>query len=172
MKISADQIAEKEIAGKTKDGRPVVYIATNGGLHAFFCKDEEGNTCSIGAAPHKGIAKFLAGKKEDITWNSAFSKSEATLEKSEEALFQKLRKVMFMPCVMLGEIEPAKSDTFVLYHVNKQAIEVVSKSEIEEDIKNGEVDRFDLIRDVSITSPAICIQDHPQFLNSFGGTHE
>lgn len=77
MKIDKDQIAETFIAGKTKDGKNIVYVATHGGLHAFFCKDEDGNVSSIGAAPHKAIARFLAEKKEPgIKWNEDFNKSE------------------------------------------------------------------------------------------------
>ena len=95
MKISADQIEDKGIAGKTEDGRPVVYILTKGGLHAFFVKTAEG-IASIGAAPHLAIARFLAGKKEKINWEEGFEKSE-NLAKSEALQFQKLRKMMFMP---------------------------------------------------------------------------
>jgi hypothetical protein len=77
MKIDKDQIAETFIAGKTKDGKNIVYVATHGGLHAFFCKDENGDISAIGAAPHKSIAKFLAEKKESgIKWNEELDKSE------------------------------------------------------------------------------------------------
>lgn len=77
MKIDKDQMAETFIAGKTSDGRNVVYVATHGGLHAFFCKDKEGNISAIGAAPHRAISRFLAEKKEPgIKWNEEFNKSE------------------------------------------------------------------------------------------------
>jgi hypothetical protein len=171
MKITADQIDSKAIAGKTEDGRAVVYVSTKGGLHAFFCKDESGNTCSIGAAPHRAIAQFLAGKKENITWESDFKKSETNLAKSEEALFHKLRKIMFMAPVVLGSVDPQMSDTFALYDVAKHTIEVISKAELEEDIKHGKVDRFALVRDLSLSIRSTCIQDHPEFSSLFEVTY-
>jgi hypothetical protein len=171
MKLTADQIDSKAIAGKTTDGRAVVYVSTKGGLHAFFCKDEAGNTCSIGAAPHRAIAQFLAGKKENITWESDFKKAETNLAKSEEAFFQKLRKVMFCPPVMLGAVDPSLSESFALYDVAKQTIEVVSKAELEDDIKHGKVDRFALVRDLSLSMRSTCIQDHPEFASLFEVTH-
>src|ERR1051326_2469549 len=96
MKLSADQIEKKTIAGTTKEGNPVVYIATKGGLYAFFTKDEEGNIASIGAAPQRAIAKFLASKKKDIAWKDDFHKSE-DLAKSEGELFQRMRSALFTP---------------------------------------------------------------------------
>jgi hypothetical protein len=166
MKLTADQIDSKAIAGKTEDGRPVVYVCTRGGLHAFFCKDEDGNTCSIGAAPHKAIAQFLANKKEKIKWEDDFKKSEEDLAKSEADLFMKLRKLMFMPSLTKGEL-PNADQNFIVYDTNKSTIEVVNAEDLEDDIHAGKVDRYALIRDMALSNPPVCAQDHEMFADLF-----
>ena len=162
MKIPSDQIEEKALAGKTKDGRNVVYVHTRGGLHALFAKDENGDIVSIGAAPHKAIAKFLAGKKEEIEWNKDFLDNKDSLEKSENDFFQKLRTVMFMKSAIS---EP--SSVFLVYDVNKASIEVMKKSELEASAKAGQVDKYTLIRDTNLTSKAMPIKDHSDFEDIF-----
>jgi hypothetical protein len=165
MKISNDQIDKKSIAGKTKDGRAVVYIATKGGLHAFFCKDkEEGHIASIGAAPHKAIAKFLASKKEDIEWNKDFDKESSELNKSEAKLFSKLRKAMFVPSLTSSS---SQTGVFLVYDTVNLNISLMSKAEIDEDIKNGYLSKYLLIRDTSLTSPATPLVDHEEFAETF-----
>lgn len=154
MKISADQIEKKAIAGKTKSGNPVVYIATKGGLHAFFTKDEDGNIASIGAAPHRAIAKFLAGKKADIEWKEDFHKSE-DLEKSEEALFQGMRTAVFAP----AQGGPERTGVIIVYDTKKSTIEVMNKSELKEEIKHGQVSSFAFCRDSSLNEEVMLVRD-------------
>jgi hypothetical protein len=166
MKITADQIDFKAIAGETKDGRSVVYIATKGGLHAFFCKDEEGQIMSIGAAPHRAIAKFLAAKKEKIEWSKDFEGDG--LNKSEADFFQKLRKVMFMDQVQLGDKAATMSDTFLVYDVRKSEIEVVKREDLEEQIKKGTVDKYALVRDMNLSQKVQVLKEHDEFADLFG----
>ncbi len=154
MKLSADQIEKKAIAGKTKEGNPVVYIATKGGLHAFFTKDEEGNISSIGAAPHRAIAKFLAGKKYDIEWKDDFHKSE-DLEKSEGQLFQRMRGALFTPLSTNGE----KTGVYMVYDIHKGSIEVMRKAELMEELKSGATNKYAIVRDTSLSSPVTLAQD-------------
>lgn len=154
MKISADQIEKKAIAGKTKSGNPVVYIATKGGLHAFFTKDEEGNVASIGAAPHRAIAKFLAGKKHEIEWKDDFHKSEE-LEKSEEALFQGMRTAVFAPPQGGTEL----TGVMIVYDTKKKTIEVMNKSELKEEIKHGTVSGFAFCRDSSLNEEVTLVRN-------------
>lgn len=163
MKISSDQIENKSIAGKTKDGRPVVYIATKGGLHAFFMKDEDGSISSIGAAPHRAIAKFLAGKKADIEWKEDFAKSE-DLEKAEDALFQRLRKAVFCPSAS-GDQTP--SGVYMVYDIEKGQIDVMKKEQLEEEVKTGKVSSWALVRDTSLLAKASFIKDSDGFDHLF-----
>jgi hypothetical protein len=163
MKISSDQIKTKAIAGKTKDGRPVVFIATKGGLNAFFVKGEDGTISSIGAAPHRAIARFLAGKKEDIDWNDDFAKSEDSLEKSEDVLFQKLRSAIFCPQVDHDEAAVKKSDVYMVYDITKCSIAVMSKAELEQEIKDHRADELSLIRDTSLSDRATLLKDSSIF---------
>jgi hypothetical protein len=61
--IESHHIEEKSVVGKnTRNGTPVVYIKTHGGLHCFFANMDGVIRC-VGAAPHKAIAKFLAEKR-------------------------------------------------------------------------------------------------------------
>lgn len=154
MKISADQIEHKAIAGKTKDGHPVVYIATKGGLHAFFTKDEDGSISSIGAAPHRAIAKFLAGKKADIEWKEDFHKSE-DLEKSEQVLFDRLRKAVFSQHAGGSE----QTGVFMVYDLQKKTIEIMKKTELQEEIKSGQVSKYALVRDTSLNGSVSMVRD-------------
>jgi hypothetical protein len=154
MKISSDQIEKKAIAGKTTDGKPVVYIATKGGLHAFFMKDEDGSISSIGAAPHRAIAKYLASKKHDIKWKEDFHKSE-DLTKSEGELFQRMRNAILTPLSTNGD----KTGVYMVYDINKGSIEVMRKSDLMEELKSGTVSRYAMVRDTSLSSPVTLAQD-------------
>lgn len=164
MKIPPDEIDIKEVAGKTKDGRPVVYIATKGGLHAFFSKDEDGKVAAIGAAPMKAVAKFLAGKKEDVRWNEEFSKSE-DLSKSEKGLFDDLRKMMFLPSLPEAE----RSDVYLVYDTSAVTISMIAKSELEEEIRTNKINRFSLLRDMSMVNAFYTVHSHPDFKHLFKG---
>ena len=159
MKIESGHIDKKEIAGTTKDGRSVVYIATHGGLHAFFVKSDSGEVTAIGAAPHKAIGKFLAEKKEPgIKWSEDFNKAES-LSKSEDT-FEKLRKFMFAT-VPLMKSEP--SDIYIVYKINQKEISAMKKSEVVDAIKSKEVSPYDLIRDLHAQRLAACVKDYEEF---------
>jgi hypothetical protein len=151
MRISADQIEDKGIAGKTEDGRPVVYILTKGGLHAFFVKTAEG-IASIGAAPHLAIAKFLAGKKEKINWEEDFTKSEG-LAKSEVDQFQKLRKMMFMPSF---DKAVGPEDLLMVYNFERMQIDVLKT----EDFAESDYAKSCLVRSCALTEPPVLIEEY------------
>ena len=167
MKLSADQIEEKCIAGKTKDGRPVVYVLTKGGLHSFFCKNTEGQIMSIGAAPHKAIAKFLSGKKEDIEWNKDFNNKTGKIDKSDNTIYTMLRKAMFAKPLIKKESQP--SDVYIVYDINKEEISLMKHSEISNAIKDNKLQKFALIRELSLKSKAIFVKDHDSFSKLFEG---
>jgi hypothetical protein len=159
MKIEPGHIDKKEIAGTTKDGKNVVYIATHGGLHAFFIKSDSGEIVAIGAAPHKAIGKFLAEKKEPgIKWKEDFlGKSEAA---SKEDLFLKFRKFMFTD-VPLQKTE--QTDIYLVYRVDHLEIVAMKKHEVIESLKSGTISKYDIIRDINAFQKASCIKDHEDF---------
>lgn len=157
MKISSDQIQGKPvIAGKTKDGRPVVYVNTKGGLHAFFTREDDG-IVSIGAAPHRAIAKFLAAKKTEIEWNEDFEKSENMIAKSEIDLFEKLRKAMFVPS--MPGVEGGMTDTFMVYDISKKTIEIMKKEQLDQEVANKSISEWALVRDTSLHKRAVFVKD-------------
>lgn len=155
MKIPADQIAIKGIAGETKDGRKVVYIATHGGLHAFFCKNSNGDVEAIGAAAHKAIARFLASKKEDISWEKDFDGANEKIEKSHREYFNNLRKAIFFN----GTLDSPKTDVYLVYNIMNQVIQAMHKSELEDAIKSGDISGWDMIRDTSLSESVKFIRD-------------
>lgn len=146
MKIDADQIEKKSIAGQTKDGRNVVYIKTLGGLHIFFCKNQEGKIESIGAAPHRAIAKYLSSKKEDIAWKDDFHKSE-DLAKSEIEQFERLRNLVFFPA---SKDAVGPSDILLVYDTATSKIDIIKS----EDFIRTDYDEYCLVRDCSLQHPA------------------
>ena len=165
MKIPREQIETRKIAGKTESGSPVVYIATKGGLHAFFAKNGEGQTEALGAAPHRAIAKFLAEKKDPkIKWEDDFLEKSEDLAKSEGDLFMKLRKMILMPCVDVG-VKP--EEIYLVYDTVEKNIEIIKKTDLIESLEKGEHDSYSLIRDACLTSPASIIKDHDDFSKFF-----
>lgn len=163
MKLDASQIKEKTVAGYVgKD--PVVYVYSHGGLHAFFKKDDDGNITSIGAAPHKGIAKFLATKKEpQIKWEKDFL-DDGHLSKSEGDLFLELRSAIFSPSM---EIKKSESTVYYLYDTTQKTIEILDKAEIQERIDNKEVDLYCFIRNTDLSREASILKYSDEFM--FGG---
>ena len=72
-----------------------------------------------------------------------------------------------MPTVSLSKVEATAADTFVVYDVSKGKIEVMSKSEAQEEIKAGKISRHALVRDLTMTVPAMCAQDHDELSDLF-----
>lgn len=64
MKITRDQLkGEPKKIGKTKEG-DVFHVATKGGFNIIMLK-ADGQTKMLGAAPHIGIAKYIAKKNAE-----------------------------------------------------------------------------------------------------------
>jgi hypothetical protein len=127
MKLKDTDIAVKSIAGECKDGKPIVYIQTTGGLHAVFKKAKDNQIEAIAAAPHIGIMKWLAEKKEpDLKWKEGFENDD--LNKSEQVYFQELRKMIFSPKT---ETPINKNeDMYLVYDYNNSKIELIQKEEL------------------------------------------
>lgn len=154
MKISADQIESKKVAGKTKDGNPIVYVITKGGLHAFFSKNKDGEIDTLSAAPHRAIAKWLAEKRSpDIEW------SELDLEKAEVDLFNRVRNVIFSKPINT----PAQPEqqSYLVYDIAKCDIEVMTKAEIAANLAT--ISQYALIKDLALTKPAELLKESPDF---------
>ena len=166
MKITEKQLKDKQLAGKTKEGKPVLYVETHGGLHLFFVKKDK-KLESLSAAPHKAIAQWMAEKKEKINWGKDFlGKSEMAmdLQKNEEALFLKLRSLLWGKSQ--DSIEKNR-DSFLLYDHHSKEFQFLGKSELIEEIEEGKVNRFSVIRELSLEDPASLISDHKKFKDLF-----
>lgn len=95
LQITPEHIASKKVIGKLKNNK-VFHIATTGGLNVVIVAKAVPEI--IGAGAHKGLAKFLAKRKEpDIEYNE-LEKSDVDpvyfqhLIPKYEAIVEALRK--------------------------------------------------------------------------------
>lgn len=131
MKLKDTDIAVKSIAGECKDGKPIVYIQTTGGLHAVFKKNKDSQIEAIAAAPHIGIMKWLAEKKEpDLKWKEGFENDD--LNKSEKVYFDELRKMIFSP--KAKNLISKNEDIYLVYDYHSNKIEMMDKEELKDTI--------------------------------------
>jgi hypothetical protein len=164
MKIEENQIAQKEIVGKTGDGEPVVMILTHGGLYAFFSKKDK-TIESLGMAPHRAIAAWMAEKKDpSIKWKDGFLKSETNkleeLKKSQESQFQRFRKILFSP-VLLVKNEP--NVNYLIYDTDNVTIGIMHKDDIKAGIKAGEIGGLCMVRNLNLNEPVQLVERHKEF---------
>jgi hypothetical protein len=151
MKIAPEHIEFKAIAGKTKEGHPVVYVLTKGGLHAFFTKAADGDVTSLGAAPHRGIASWMAEKRSPgIQWDEDFAEKHH-LVKSETQRFQQLREIMFESVLL----PPTGQDLLVVYDDEARTIEVMDHETLTSALSKGE-HSWSFVRPIDLSQP-ICI---------------
>lgn len=147
MNIKENLILEKEHVGTTPAGDPIIMIVTYGGLFAFFAKINN-KIETLGMAPHKGIAAWMAEKRlNGLKWNDNFMKHEDSgfeeLKKHQTSRFNKLKKILFSPINLLTKNK--KNKYFILYNVEKQDIQILHKNQIKEDIKKKVIDPKDYI---------------------------
>ena len=162
MKINDNQIETKAFAGKAGDGSPLVYLVTKGGLHAIFKKNKDGAIESIAAAPHRGIAQWMAEEKDkEIKWDSDFlSKSDEELVATEQELFDKLRNVFFLP-ERLGK--STKTDVYMVYDTGNVTIQLTKKEDLKEELELGLTYDYWLVRNFALNEPVYLLKDHPEF---------
>lgn len=158
--ITENQIAERKVAGASGQGNPVVYIVSKGGLHAFFCK-KDGEVHSLGAAPHRAIAMFLAEKHDpDLKWNKEFvSKSSdetCDLTKSIANKFNEVRTMFFSQEIRKSEDE---TDEYTVYDTANREFLTMSKAEIIESVKDRTLDRLALVRLADLSGPIMVAQE-------------
>lgn len=166
MKIPPEEIEIKKLAGTSGDGDPVLYVLSKGGLHAFFTKTKD-EVKSLGAAPHRAIATWLAEQHDPkIKWNEEFmAKGEDfvdDLQKSEANKFMQLRKALFAPVPDLPEPR-YDYDAYLVYGVREKTFSISSAEEVREGIEKGEIRRYDMVRHASLMWPAHLVEDDPQF---------
>lgn len=164
MKIEENMIASKEVVGKTSYGSPVVMIVTYGGLYAFFSKNSKNDIETLGMAPHKAIAAWMAEKKIGIEWSGEFKKYEETeledLKKGKKQTFIKLRDALFSNALIKSN---EKSDYYIIYDTKTIQIGVMHKSEIQRSLDRKEIYRESFVRNLSLNEPVEFISKHPDF---------
>lgn len=153
MRIAPEHIQEKAIAGQTKAGAPILYILTKGGLHAFFIKSGDGIE-SIGAAPHRAIAEWIAEKKQPgLEWSKEFmAKAERSLgdllAKSEQSKFDRARALIF------AQVPPAPIEDheglFFVYDAKASTIEVMDELSLRREFRKHE---WSFVRPVNLSEP-------------------
>lgn len=158
MNIPKDQIEAKSYAGECGDGSGIVYVQTKGGLHAFFTKNSDGQVESIAASPHKAISMWMAEKKDPkIKWDSGFmSDGPTAMEKSETALFDRLRETIFCPHVSLSK--SSASGSYMVYDWKKAQIQICPLDELFEMIAQKELKGHELVRPSDLSAPAIMLK--------------
>lgn len=78
MDVTASEIVYKKKIGDSNSG-PVLEVATKGGWHMVVVG--KGKTFeTIGVGPHRGVARFIAQKKEPSMVLDALEKSDISLE--------------------------------------------------------------------------------------------
>jgi hypothetical protein len=153
MKIKDTDIAAKSIAGEDENGKPIVYVQTTGGLHAVFKRAKDGSVESIAAAPHIGIMKWLAEKKEpNLKWKNNFNNSNE-LEKAEESMFLRMRNIFFSP--KTDAPLPNPNGLLMVYNIDNSSIQIIEKSEL----NKTSIVSSSLIRDLSLNDVPKTLED-------------
>ena len=160
MIIKEEQIAEKKLAGVSGKDSPVLYIVSKGGLHAFFTK-KDGQIESLGAAPHKAIAMWMAEKRDpELKWNKEFlSKTEydqSDLAKSIKRKFEEIRVMFFDPIIQKSE---NISEEYTVYDYANKTFLSMNKSEIIESVINKSLDKLAMVRPSDFSGPVKFAQD-------------
>lgn len=164
MKIDESMIMSKKVVGARSGNRPVVMIVTHGGLYAFFCKNSKNEVETLGMAPHKAIASWMAEKQaRDIEWKDDFSKSEdnmSSLKKSRNDDYLKLREIIFSNTLLKSEMN---SDQYLVYDTRNITIGVFSKTEILGMIKSRDVHPESFVRNINLSEPVSFLSEHREF---------
>jgi hypothetical protein len=63
MNIRPEEVETKSKVGKL-DGNPVIEVGLKGGLHLVFVS-RNGKIETLGAGPHRAVARFIAKKKTE-----------------------------------------------------------------------------------------------------------
>lgn len=68
MNIKPEEVEYKKKVGNL-DGKPVIEVGLRGGLHLIFAS-KGGKFETLGAGPHRAVARFIARKKSEnkVEW--------------------------------------------------------------------------------------------------------
>ena len=165
MKIDSHMVAKKVVAGKRANGNPVVMIVTHGGLYAFFAKNDAHEIETLGMAPHKGIAAWMAEKKvRDITWESDFNKHEQTeledLKKSHESFAERFKKSLFSNVLVKSN---NKLKDYLVYDSRSGSMGIMAKGEIQSLVDQKAIYEWSFVRNMSFNEPVQFLKDHIDF---------
>jgi hypothetical protein len=156
VRLSSEHIQEKRQAGKTKDGQPILYVLTKGGLHAFFVKSGDGIE-SIGAAPHRAVAEWIAEKKSPgLEWDQKFKDD---LGKSQGITFGQARGLVFAP---VPEHPVPDNGAYLVYCPRDRVVDVLSEDEIRDCLAKGE-HASSFVRPMNLAEPVDLLAHHPRF---------
>jgi hypothetical protein len=152
MDIKPNLVKTKSVAGYDADGKPIVYVLTHGGLHAFFGRTTATGYEALGTGPLREVAKFIAEKRRPgLTWNEEF------LIKSEDP--DRVPK-MFME-FFFSKAEPslggfaAHHNDFIVYHPD-HGFDIVN----EQDLKTAGLPSGTLVRRSDLSGPITKVEDH------------
>jgi hypothetical protein len=81
MQISADHIAYKKKIG-TVGKQPVIELATTGGLHLVVVAKADGEVETLGAGPHRAVARHIAKKRKPEMKITELSKGDHVPEEA------------------------------------------------------------------------------------------
>lgn len=164
IKVNPDLVSVNEVIGKTSWGEPVVYIKTHGGFHCLFTKSEDGKPKTLATAPHPAVLAFLAEKADPkIQWDTPLTKSED----ADEEQFNQIRDVLFTPKIKQSLEKKESSDSYFIYDVENQIIDIVDKNEMDKRLSKKEI-KFDMIiRSLNLTDEPSVAGLHPDFTHHF-----
>lgn len=74
MDIQEEEVAYKKKVGKLR-GAPVIEVGLKGGLHLIFAA-RNGRFETLGAGPHRAVARFIAKKREEDIEFTDLAKSD------------------------------------------------------------------------------------------------
>lgn len=165
MKIDSHMVAKRVVAGKRANGNPVVMIVTHGGLYAFFAKNDKHEVETLGMAPHKAIAAWMAEKKvRDIQWETDFNKNEQNdledLRKSHESFSERFKKSLFSNVLVKNN---KKLDNYMVYDSKSGSMGLLTKKEIQSLIDEKSIYEWSFVRNMAFNEPVKFLRDHIDF---------
>jgi hypothetical protein len=164
IKINDNMVDVKELAGKDGEGHPLYYVKTKGGLHCLF-KSVDGKVSTIATAPHSAVLAFIAERQDPkIEWSYPLTKSEDP----DEQDFDKLREAVFAP--QTDELNKSEYlDSYLVYDVLDQSIDVTSKIFIKEKILQKQLSKYAIVRSLTLMDSPSVVCLHPDFVEYFNG---
>lgn len=151
LNLDAKEVDKKESAGKTSDGRPVIYIYTKGGLHAFFTRKAKTSQIEpIGIGSHRAVAQWMAEKKESIKWEDTFNKKEnedfTNLTKSESNQKRLNAALNYHKTFENSE----KSDKMIVKHWTSKEVVIMSEKDVKLAVTHGIIGADMIVRDLNL----------------------